>query len=119
MKIAISARGTALDSEIDPRFGRARYILIVDPETRELEAVDNSANVNAFRGAGVQTATMVADRDVDILMTGHCGPNAFKVVDAAGIKVINDISGTVAETLDKFLSGDVVYADSANVEEHW
>ena len=119
MKVAISARGPELSSETDPRFGRAAYIITIDPETKEFEAIDNSTNVNAFKGAGIQAASMVADKGVEVLMTGHCGPNAFKTVAAAGIKVVNDISGTVEETLAKFLAGDVVYADNANVEGQW
>ncbi len=119
MKVAISAKDTALQAETDPRFGRAAYILVVDTVTREVEAVDNSENVNAFKGAGIKTATMIADRGVDVLMTGHCGPNAFKVADAAGIKVVNNISGTVEQALEKLLAGDVVYADAADVDGHW
>ena len=56
MKIAITAKGIRLDSEVDPRFGRAPYILIVDTETLAFEAVDNSENVNAFKGAGIKAA---------------------------------------------------------------
>lgn len=119
MKVAISAKGAELGSETDPRFGRAAYILIVDTETRAVESIDNSANANAFKGAGIQAATMVANKGVEVLMTGHCGPNAFKTVNAVGIKVVNDISGTVEQSLEKLLAGDVVYAESANVDGHW
>ncbi len=119
MKVAISARGAELSAETDPRFGRAAYILIVDSETKALEAVDNSENVNAFKGAGIKTATMIADKGVDVLMTGHCGPNAFKIAEAAGIKVVNNISGKAEEALEKLLAGDVEYADGADVDGHW
>ena len=60
MKIAITAKGNRLDSEVDPRFGRAPYILIVDTETLAFEAVDNSDNVNAFKGAGIQAASIIS-----------------------------------------------------------
>ncbi len=119
MKVAISAKGTDLQAETDPRFGRGAYILIVDSTTREVEAIDNSENVNAFKGAGIKAATMIADKGVEVLMTGHCGPKAFAVAEAAGIKVVNDISGTAGEALDKLLAGDVVYADGADVDGHW
>ncbi|BCL59549.1 hypothetical protein DGMP_02420 [Desulfomarina profundi] len=62
MKVAVTARGVTLDDEVDPRFGRAPYILMVDTETFEFEAVDNSENVNAFKGAGIQAATMVSEK---------------------------------------------------------
>lgn len=119
MKIAVTAKGTTLDVEIDPRFGRAPYIIIVDTETMAFEAMDNSENVNAFKGAGIQAATMVADKGAEVLLTGYCGPNAFKTVQAAGMKVVNDITGTVQEVVQKFLDGNVVYSDSANTDGHW
>ena len=88
MKIAITARGIRLDSEVDPRFGRAPYILIVDTETLAFEAVDNSENVNAFKGAGIKAASMVSERGAQVLMTGYCGPKAFTTLEAAGVKVV-------------------------------
>ena len=62
MKVAITSKGKSLDSEVDPRFGRAAFILVVDTESFEFEALDNSENVNAFKGAGIQAASMVGDK---------------------------------------------------------
>jgi predicted Fe-Mo cluster-binding NifX family protein len=119
MKVAVTARGIDLDSEVDPRFGRAPYILIVDTETMEFESLDNSENVNAFKGAGIQAATMVAEKGSEVLLTGYCGPNAFKTVQAAGMKVISDVTGTVEQAVKTFLSGNVQYSENANTEGHW
>ena len=119
MKIAITARGIRLDSEVDPRFGRAPYILIVDTETLAFEAVDNSDNVNAFKGAGIQAASMVSERGAQVLMTGYCGPKAFQVLVAADIRVASDVSGTVREAVAAHRKGLLPYTDSANAEAHW
>ncbi len=119
MKIALSSKGTDLDSEIDPRFGRAAYILIVDTFSLGVEALDNSENVNAFKGAGIQAAAMVSDSGAEVLLTGFCGPNAFKTLNAAGVKVANDVTGTVRDGVNAFNEGKVSYADDANVEGHW
>ncbi len=119
MKIAVTAKGTTLDVDVDPRFGRAPYILVVDTDTMNFEALDNSENVNAFKGAGIQAATMVADKKAEVLLTGYCGPNAFKTVQAAGMKVVNDVSGTVKEAVQAFLGGEMVYSESANTDGHW
>lgn len=119
MKVAVTAKGTTLQDEVDPRFGRAPYILIVDTETMEYEACDNSTNVNAFKGAGIQAASMVADKGAKVLLTGYCGPNAFKTAQAGGVKVVNDITGTVEQAVQTFLSGNVQYSESANVDGHW
>lgn len=119
MIVAVTAKGKNLSDEVDPRFGRAPYILIVDTETMECEALDNSSNVNAFKGAGIQAATMVAEKGAEVLLTGYCGPNAFRTVQAAGIKVVNDVTGTVQQAIDTFRSGKVQYSENANVEGHW
>ncbi len=119
MKVAVTAKGTHLSDEVDPRFGRAPYILIVDTETMEYESVDNSSNVNAFKGAGIQAATMVAEKGADVLLTGYCGPNAFRTVQAAGMKVVSDVTGTVEQAIKTFLSGNVQYSENANTEGHW
>ena len=119
MKIAVSAKGTDLQAEVDPRFGRAAYILIVDTETLDFEALDNAANSNAFKGAGIQAAGMVADKKAEVLLTGHYGPKAFSALKAAGIKVANDASGTVKEAVQAFQDGKFSFADEANVGGHW
>lgn len=119
MLVAITAKGTHLSDEVDPRFGRAPYILIVDTETMNYESLDNSENVNAFKGAGIQAATMVADKGAKVLLTGYCGPNAFKTIQAAGMKVVSDVTGTVEQAITAFLTGKVTYSDNANTEGHW
>jgi predicted Fe-Mo cluster-binding NifX family protein len=119
MKVAVTSKGEELSSEIDPRFGRAPFILIVDTETMAFEALDNSTNVNAFKGAGIQAATMVADKGAEVLLTGYCGPNAYTTVMAAGVKVVSDVTGTVEEVVAKFKSGDVTYSEGANTDGHW
>ncbi|MGB3221308.1 MAG: NifB/NifX family molybdenum-iron cluster-binding protein [Desulforhopalus sp.] len=119
MIVAVTAKGKNLSDEVDPRFGRAPYILIVDTETMEYQVLDNSSNVNAFKGAGIQAATMVAEKGAEVLLTGYCGPNAFRTVQAVGMKVVNDVTGTVQQAIDTFRSGKVQYSENANVEGHW
>ena len=119
MKIAISSLGRDLDSQIDPRFGRAAYILIVDTVSNGVEVLDNSENINAFKGAGIQAAAMLSKKGAEVLLTGYCGPNAYKTLQAAGIKVVNDVSGKVKDAVDALIEGKLAFADSANAEAHW
>ena len=119
MKIAISSKGTELSSEVDPRFGRAAYIMIVDTDTMAFEAVDNSANVNSFKGAGIQAATMVYDKGAEILMTGYCGPKAFQTLQTAGVRVVSDTTGTIAEAVELLKADKVEFTDAANADAHW
>ncbi|CAB1082619.1 Dinitrogenase iron-molybdenum cofactor biosynthesis protein [Olavius algarvensis Delta 1 endosymbiont] len=106
MKIAISSNGKNLDSQIDPRFGRAAYILVVDLADETVEVLENLENANAFKGAGIQAASTVCDCGADVLLTGFCGPNAFRTLAAAGVKVVNDMSGTVRDALQEFKNCD-------------
>ena len=119
MKIAVSSQGTGLDSQIDSRFGRAAYLLIIDTANAGIEVLDNSENLNAFKGAGIQAAAMVSDSGAEVLLTGYCGPNAFKTLQAAGVKVANDVNGTVRDAVNAFSEGKISFTDSANVEGHW
>jgi len=119
MKIAVTSEGKELDSQVDPRFGRAAYILVVDTFSFGFEVLDNSENVNALKGAGIQAATMISDKKAEVLLTGFCGPNAFRTLDAAGIKVANDVSGTVRDAVKAFNEGTVTFTDGPNVEGQW
>jgi predicted Fe-Mo cluster-binding NifX family protein len=119
MKIAITSRGKDLDAQVDPRFGRAAYIVLVDSETLAFEVIDNSENLNAFKGAGIQAATMISDKGADVLLTGHCGPNAYKALDAAGVKVANDAQGTIRDVVAAFNAGQFTFATEADVDGHW
>ncbi len=119
MKIAITARGNDLDSEVDPRFVRAPYVLIVDSESNEFEPLNNLENVNRLKGAGIHAATMISEKGAEVLMTGYCGPNAIKTLDAAKIKVVLEVDGTVRGALKSFREGELVFGNVANVEGHW
>ena len=119
MKIAVTSKGTNLDSQVDPRFGRAAYIIIVDTETFEFEVLDNKENVNALKGAGIQAASMVSDKGAEVLLTGYCGPKAFMTLEAAKIRVANDVEGTIEDAVKSFNEGKLTFADKANVEGQW
>ncbi len=119
MKIAVTSQGTDLDAPVDPRFGRAAYVIIVDSETLEFEVLDNKENANALKGAGIQAGTMVNNKGAEVLLTGFCGPNAFKVLKAANIGVANDASGSIREAVAAYLDGKLPLAEKANVDGNW
>jgi predicted Fe-Mo cluster-binding NifX family protein len=119
MKIAFTTSGNTLDSPLDSRFGRAPRFLIYDLDSGTFETVDNQQNLNAAQGAGIQSAETVARKGAKALVTGHCGPKAFRVLQAAGIKVFSSNAPTVSEALEKYRSGALAEAGSADVEGHW
>jgi len=120
MKIAVTSLGEGLDSKVDTRFGRARYYVVYDTETKEAETVDNSVNMNASHGAGIQAAETVANTGAKVLITGHVGPNAFRSLDAVGIKVVTGADGdNVRDAVEKFEKGELNNTGGADVEGHW
>jgi predicted Fe-Mo cluster-binding NifX family protein len=119
MKIAVTSKEPFLDSQVDPRFGRAAYILIVDTDTFDFEVLNNKENANAFKGAGIQAASMVSDKGARVLLTGYCGPKAFQVLEAAKINVADNVEGTVRDAIDSFNEGKLTFADKANAEAQW
>jgi len=119
MKIAATAQGKELSSEIDLRFGRAKWLIVIDTETNDFAAHDNTVNLNAAQGAGIQTARNVAELDVEAVITGNVGPNAFKTLSAAGINIFLAEKQTVAQAVESFKAGKLKEVDNANVEGHW
>jgi len=117
MKVAVTSRGATLDDQVDPRFGRCANFVIVETEDMSFEAVANS-NAAAGGGAGIQSAQSVAGRDVKAVLTGNCGPNAFRTLDAAGIKVVVGAAGTVREAVEAYKAGNLKAAGGPNVESH-
>ena len=119
MKIAVTSTGKNLADPIDPRFGRAKFFVIVDTETNEFDAHDNSQNLNAMQGAGIQAGRNVAELDAEVVVTGNVGPKAFATLNAASIKVHIGATGTVNEALEQFKAGQLQCVSEANVEGHW
>ncbi|MEW5947696.1 MAG: NifB/NifX family molybdenum-iron cluster-binding protein [bacterium] len=119
MKIAITSSGKDLDAQVDPRFGRAAGFIIYDLETGAFEYKDNSQNLNAMQGAGIQSAKHISDCGAGALITGHCGPKAFAGLKAAGVKIFTGAAGTVAEAIGKFKAGTLVEAKNPDVKGHW
>jgi predicted Fe-Mo cluster-binding NifX family protein len=111
MKIAVSALGTSLDDRIDQRFGRAEYLLLVDPSTLAVEVVDNGENRDALQGAGLGAAEAVATRGADAVLTGHLGPKAYRALKAAGIDGYGVAGMTVREAVDAYTEGSLELLD--------
>src|SRR4030042_1746729 len=118
MKIAITSNGPALDAGIDPRFGRCQYFIIVDPETMQFEALEHSGAM-AGGGAGISTAQMIAGKGVEVVLTGNCGPNAYEVLSAAGIKVVTGVAGKVQDAIQGYKSGKFQASSQPNVPGHF
>jgi predicted Fe-Mo cluster-binding NifX family protein len=119
MKIAVTASGETLDSPVDPRFGRAALFVLVDTDSGSAEATDNSAGVQSAQGAGIQAAETISRLGAECLITGHCGPKAYRALEAAGIEVYVGASGTIAQAIEQLEAGQLRRADGPDVGGHW
>lgn len=117
MKIAITSMGAKLEDKVDPRFGRCHYLISFDTETNKFEAIENTG-AQGMGGVGIQSGQIMADKGVETVLTGSCGPNAFQTLQAAGIKVTTGVSGTVQEAIDKYKSGELKAISQANAAAH-
>lgn len=119
MKVALPVTSDKVEDQMNRTFGRAQKFMIYETETDTFEMVDNTQNLNAAQGAGIQSAQNVAGSGAKALICENCGPKAFQVLNAAGIEVYIAGSGKVIELIEKFKKGELKSSGSANVEGHW
>lgn len=120
MNVVISAQGNDIDSLVDPRFGRCRFLISVDTETGEWRSYDNQANAEATGGAGVQAGSLLASLGAHALVTGHVGPNAHKVLDAAHVLLYQAGNGvTVRDAVADLEGGRLARIDEPTVYGQW
>ena len=107
MKIAITAHGGDREAKVDSRFGRADFFVLYDQENDTWDCLGNTQNLEAAHGAGIQAGQSLLKTGADVLVTGHVGPKAFRVLDAGKVKIYSfgDMNGTVKEALAAFLTG--------------
>lgn len=119
MKIAVTATGKTLDSPLDQRFGRAARFIVWDSESATYEVLDNTQNLNANQGAGIQTAGNVVRSGAHVLISGHLGPKAFQVLNAAGIEMYCADVATVNDALEAYAAKRLEAIVAPTVEGHW
>lgn len=118
MRICVSAVANNLDAQLDPRFGRCPYFVIVDSENMQFEAIPNMAS-SATGGAGIQAAQTIANKGVKVVITGNVGPNAFQALSAAGIRIVTGAFGNVREVVEKYKRGELNETSSPTVRGHF
>jgi predicted Fe-Mo cluster-binding NifX family protein len=118
MKVAVSSNGENLDAQLDPRFGRCAYFVVVTPDDMSFEALDNESAAQGG-GAGIQAAQFLASKGVEAVITGNCGPNAVQTLLAAGIELFGGQTGTVREVVERFKKGNLRPTSEATVDDHF
>ena len=107
MKIILSTDAPGLEANLDPRFGRAAYFLLIDPATKEWEAVMNPA-LYSSGGAGVQAAQLATQHQCSAVISGEFGPNAYNSLAAVGVDMYKYGNCTsIQDVLDRYNAGQL------------
>ena len=102
MKIAVSSTGGSMSAQMDERFGRCAYFLIVDSETMKFTAFANPAS-ELSGGSGPSAVREITKHGVEVILTGQVGGNAQRALEAAGIEIVVGSAGTVREAIESYL----------------
>ena len=117
MKIAISSTGPDLESDVDPRFGRCQYFMIVNLDDMSFEAIANT-NLSQGSGVGIQSSKVVADKGAKAVLTGNVGPKAYQALSGGGLEIITGVSGIVREAAQRYKNGQLQQANKPNVQSY-
>ena len=121
MKIAISSIGKTLESDVDARFGRCSYFLIVevDKENKKIKntkVIENTAKAQTG-GAGITAGEIVANEKVDAIITTNLGPRAFSIFEQFKIKIYNG-KGKIKKVIQDFINGNLKELSNATGPQH-
>ena len=105
MKICITSQGDNLNAQVDPRFGRCEYFVLVDSDTLDYE-IRRNPNAQDAGGAGVTSAQLMIDWGISVILTGNVGPKMIQVLRPTGIKIIRGVTGTVKEVMERYKNGE-------------
>lgn len=119
MRIAISAGGNSLNDKLQSRFGRADKFLIYDTADESFIIIDNKQNLQAAQGAGIQSAQNIVNSGAHVLISGHCGPKAFSILNSSNIKIFTSAEIAISEAIQLMLDGKLTELQNSDVEGHW
>ncbi len=104
MKVVVSATDETIDSEIDSRFGRCPYFIVVEIENKEIKNVTAVKNQGQEQqqGAGISAAEQVANLKPDAIITGSLGPNAYRVLNQVAIPCYS-ASGNIKNAINDLI----------------
>lgn len=112
MKIAISSTGKDIKGNVSNVFGRCPYFVIAEIKDQKIEKTESIKNesTDQMSGAGISTAQLMAEKNINVVITGNVGPRALDVLRQFNIEVYFG-EGTIKEVLQEFISGKLEKID--------
>lgn len=107
MKIGIPSNGNDLSQPFASVFGRCSHFVVVDSDSQKIITIFPNKAQNAAGGAGIQAAQSLVNQQVEIVIAPRMGPNAWNVLQSAGVKIFSGINGTLQQNVDAFLAGEL------------
>ncbi|GAI10269.1 unnamed protein product [marine sediment metagenome] len=104
MKIAVSSTNKNIESSVSDVFGRCSYFIIVEIKNQKIgktEAIENKG-IDQMSGAGISAAKLMAEKDVNAVITKNIGPRAMDVLKQFNIAVYSG-DGVIKEVLQEFI----------------
>ena len=114
MKVIVTSLGETMESPVDKRFGRARYLVLCDLETGKWTTHSNEQDNDSSRGTGVRESGKVVELGAEAVITGHCGSEALSILTAGGIDIYEGAAGTIKEAIDAFKAGKLKKSGKAD-----
>lgn len=106
MKVAISSNDKTIESNVSDIFGRCLCFIIAevdDDKIGKIQVIENK-NTDQISGAGISTAKLLVENDVEAVITGQVGPRAMEVLKQFNIEVYTG-SGIIKDVLQEFIEG--------------
>ena len=119
MKIAITAHGPGIHYQVSQQFGRCEYFAVYNNESNNFIFKSNILNILEKHGVGIKAVQILTNAGVEVLITGHCGPNAFKMLYDNKIKIYAGAFDTVQTAVKDYEYGRLKEIHTFDIEKHW
>jgi len=104
MKIAVSSTDKNIKSNVSDVFGRCPYFIVAEIKNDKIEKTEAIKNESTeqMSGAGISTAQLMAEKNVNVVITVNIGPRALDVLDQFNIEIYSG-QGVVKDVLQEFI----------------
>ena len=107
MKFLVAALGKRLDSIVAKRFEHAAWYLLVDSETKSVEAIRHITPQDRHKAL-----QMAAGQHVEIVVAGRCGDTSLKQMRNHAMRLALVHGVDAARALERIQTHNIVLADA-------